>query len=481
MADAAPAVHPQAPSMLQIVPLKPGQALDKSYRKQKVARQDIDRLKTELPRLLDLTADHVESEATLRDHLQSFLRGLAYPADDFLVQSEVRRMDTVIHDGPRKKDPIAVIIEAKTSRNRTEMFTPERPNAKALHELALYFVREREAGNTAIKHLLITDGNHFYVFADGDFERLFFSKKRFLRELLAADADPGKNNPIAYEIISRHIADLADEKLPCTAFQLADFRRYCEDQDPATDDRLIDIYKILSPEHLLRRPFANDSNKLDKRFYRELLHIMGLEERYEDAQKKSGKKVIDRLPPGQRHPASLLENVLDMAETDDRFRLVRHFNSYGSNRAEREFAVALELCLTWVNRVLFLKLLESQLLSYHGGDRRLRFLTAELVPDYDALHSLFFKVLAKPPAERQPIVAAFAHVPYLNSSLFEPTELEQQVLFVHGLKDQHGLPLAPQSVLSTRVRAQSLSPSPGPSKKSTRGAFWYKIRKSSIL
>jgi hypothetical protein len=451
--------------MLTVVTQKTSQVLDKGYRKQKVARKDIDRLKTELPRLLNLTGEQVESEATLRDHLQSFLRNLAYPASDFLVQSEVRRMDTVIHDGPKKKDPIGVIIEAKIARNRAEMFRPEKPDCKALYELVLYFMRERELGNVAIKNLLITDGNHFYLFADSDFERLFWNKKKFRKQLLTTDADQAKNNPIAYEVIARHIAELSGESLPCTAVKLDKYRPYCEDGDPATDAKLIDLYKILSPEHLLRRPFANDSNKLDKRFYRELLHIMGLEERFEDPKKKSGKKVIDRLPEGQRHAASLLENVLDMAETDGRFANVQNFSSYGSDRAEREFAVALELCLTWVNRVLFLKLLESQLLSYHSGDQRMRFLTTELVPDYDALHSLFFKVLAKPSAQRKPIVAVFAHVPYLNSSLFEPTELENQVLYVHALKDQHELPLALQSVLGTRDRAQSLSPSPSPGER----------------
>jgi hypothetical protein len=437
--------------MLTILPQKTGQVLDKGYRKQKVARQDIDRLKTELPRLLDLTGERVESEATLRDHLQSFLRNLAYPSTDFLVQSEVRNMDTVIHDGPKKKDPIAVIVEAKIARNRAEMFRPEKPDCKALYELVLYFVRERERGNVAIKNLVITDGNHLYLFADSDFERLFWNKKKFRKQLLATDADQAKNNPIAYEVIARHVAELTDESLPCTVVQLDKFRQYCEDDDTATDAKLIDLYKILSPEHLLRRPFANDSNKLDKRFYRELLHLMGLEERFEDPKKKSGKKVIDRLPEGQRNAASLLENTLQVARKENRFRQVSNFSSYGTDQEQREFAVALELCLTWVNRVLFLKLLESQLLSYHGGDRRMRFLTTEQVPDYDALNTLFFDVLAVPAAAREAHVAAFAHVPYLNSSLFEITEggLEDQVIRVNSLKDQHELPLAPLSVLGT--------------------------------
>jgi hypothetical protein len=135
----------------------PLKSLNPAYRKEKVSRKAIDRLKQELPLFLDRTRGKI-SESTLRDHLQTLLRGVAFPAEDFLVQSEVRRMDTVIHDGPKRKDAIGVIIEAKTTENSNEMFSTGKPNVKSLHELVLYFLRERHSGNTAIKNLLITNG-----------------------------------------------------------------------------------------------------------------------------------------------------------------------------------------------------------------------------------------------------------------------------------------------------------------------------------
>ena len=101
------------------------------------------------------------------------------------MQTELRRMDTVIHDGPKRQDPVGVIIEAKTTENRHEMFSTGKPNVKALHELALYFMRERQRGNTGIKQLIITDGDAIFLFADAEFERLFWNKKRFRKELLA--------------------------------------------------------------------------------------------------------------------------------------------------------------------------------------------------------------------------------------------------------------------------------------------------------
>ena len=43
--------------------------------------------------------------------------------------------------------------------------------------------------------------------------------------------------------------------------------------------------------------------------------------------------------------------------------------------------------------------------------------------------------------------AAFAKVPYLNSSLFEPTDLEHETLFISQLEDNKTLPLIPVTVI----------------------------------
>jgi hypothetical protein len=51
------------------------------------------------------------------------------------------------------------------------------------------------------------------------------------------------------------------------------------------DNKLIPLFKILSPTHLLKLPFANDSNTLDKGFYTELLYLIGLEEVKEGSKK----------------------------------------------------------------------------------------------------------------------------------------------------------------------------------------------------
>lgn len=93
-------------------------------------------------------------------------------------------------------------------------------------------------------------------------------------------------------------------------------------------------------------------------------------------------------------------------------------------------------------------MLEAQLITYRGGDNAYSFLNFEKIKNYDDLNSLFFQVLACKYDERNDDVKkAFEKVPYLNSSLFEPTEIEQLTLFISNLKDEKAIPIISSTVL----------------------------------
>src|SRR5690554_4996072 len=123
-------------------------------------------------------------------------------------------------------------------------------------------------------------------------------------------------------------------------------------------------------------------------------------------------------------------------------------SQFGKTQEERLFNVGLELSITWINRILFLKLLEAQLISYHEGDKSYAFLNYQRISSYDDLNSLFFQVLARKYDERNADVRQlFEKVPYLNSSLFEPTEIEHSALFISNLRDDKTLPIHERTVL----------------------------------
>uniref|UniRef100_UPI00404B165A type IIG restriction enzyme/methyltransferase n=1 Tax=Flavobacterium sp. TaxID=239 RepID=UPI00404B165A len=93
------------------------------------------------------------------------------------------------------------------------------------------------------------------------------------------------------------------------------------------------LFKLLSPEHLLKLPFTNDSNSLDKRFYSELLHIIGLTET-----KEGNKKLIERNKSGERHSGTILEDAIIQLDSLDKLSRLEKPSQFGSTIPERLFS-----------------------------------------------------------------------------------------------------------------------------------------------
>lgn len=428
---------------MQLQTLSFRKTLNRAYRLLKPSRDAINLFKSNLIRLLD-RIDHEESEENVKGHLRDFLKDTWYQ-DQYLIATK-GRADLVIHEERNAQSKAAVLFEVKRPKNAADMISSNNPNTKALHELVLYYLRERvEENNTDLKYLIITNIYEWYIFDAASFDRLFYQNKKLLKEY--TDWKNGRKTQSTTDffyrdILKPFIAEL-DQELSAAYLDLREFETPLRNASEKDDRLLIPLFKIFSPAHLLKLPFANDSNSLDKHFYNELLHLLGLEE-----YKEGGKKIIRRCAPERRLPGSLLENAINIIQYEERLSKIKNLSSYGSTREEQLFGVALELVITWVNRILFLKLLESQLLKYHGGEGQYRFLSAKLISDFDSLNRLFFQVLAEKPAQRREnIRATYAHVPYLNSSLFEISELESDAIRISSLEDEVNLPLHTNTVL----------------------------------
>lgn len=423
--------------------IEPRKALNKAFLKIKPNRTGIELFKNNLILLLDSIKEK-ESEEFHKNLISDFLKNTYYSPNHFI--NTKGRNDLVIHTGKEAKTNVGVIIEAKSPSNKVEMLSQKNINSKALQEMVLYFLRERITHkNLEIKNLVATNVNEWYIFDAQLFDKLFAQNKKLLKDF--QDFEEGKlsgtNTDFFYKEIAKPFIETVLDKLEYTYFDLATYDKILRNSDKLDDAKLIVLYKLLSPEHLLKLSFANDSNSLDKNFYNELLHLIGLTET-----KDGGKKLIERPKAGQRNAGSLLENVINQLDSLDKLSRLPNVKQYGDTHEQRLFTVGLELCITWVNRILFLKLLEAQLISYHKGDKSYAFLHKGLLHDYDNLNALFFMVLAKKPEERNDRVkTVFAKVPYLNSSLFEPTELEHQTLFIAGLEDDIPLQLLGGTVI----------------------------------
>jgi hypothetical protein len=425
--------------------LTPRQTLNKAFLKVKPIRSEIEIFKSNLSALLEkIKQAQSESEEFHKNLISDFLKKTYYDPHYFI--NTKGRNDLVIHNGAQSTSSVGVIIEAKKPTNKTEMITKDNINKKAFQELVLYYLRERITGkNLEIRHLIATNINEWFVFDAALFDKLFAQNKKLVDQF--NDFESKRLSGITTDFFYKNIVELYVTEVVADIefahFNLQDFNEAVVNIDQVDDFRLIALFKLFSPEHLLKLPFANDSNSLDKRFYGELLHIIGLEEI-----KEGSKKIIGRRKEGERYTGTLIEDTIIQLDMLDKLSRIDKPERFGSTTQERLFNIALELSIIWINRILFLKLLEAQLTIYHRGDNTYAFLKLEKIKDYDDLNSLFFQVLARRHNERnEDVKKAFELVPYLNSSLFEPTDIEHNTLFISNLRDDKKIPIFSQTVL----------------------------------
>jgi adenine-specific DNA-methyltransferase len=422
--------------------LTPRKSLNKAFLKVKPNRSQIDSFKQQLSSLLEQIKEG-ESEEFHKNIIADFLKKTYYDPDYYI--NTKGRNDQVIHNGKNTKSSVGVIIEAKSPTNKTEMPLKDKINTKAMQELVLYFLRERiTQSNTEVRHLVITNIHEWFVFDAHLFDTLFARDKKLVSKFKEFEAGTlsATNTEHFYKEIAKPAIEAVENDISFTYFNLDDYEKALK-SSKEHDSKLIVLYKLLSPEHLLKLPFANDSNSLDKGFYNELLYIMGLEEFQE-----KGKKLIQRKPEKDRIYGTLLESVISKLESRGELHRLDNPQQYGKNTEERLFNVGLQLVITWLNRILFLKLLEAQLLDYNQGDKSFSFLNLKRIGNFNKLADLFFNVLAVPTDKRKPAFQeAFAKVPYLNSSLFEANELENRALHIDTLDASESIPVSKGTVL----------------------------------
>ncbi|EAK5678620.1 Eco57I restriction-modification methylase domain-containing protein [Campylobacter coli] len=307
----------------------------------------------------------------------------------------------------KKDKQIQVIIEAKLPHSK-EFFSQSKPNCKALHECILYYLRERKALNSSLKHIIITDFYRFYIFKADLFEELF-NKNKYFKE--AFENFESKNSLFKgntdefYKECEKLLSsekyldsitrkDLFDE--PSLKGVFIDLKPILEQEKPSFS-KLKPLFKIFHKDFLLSEFNPNDANSLNNAFYKELLYILGL---YES--KQNSKLIITKSEESKEEQGTF-------------------YTAINSKLEEENFETILKLLILWLNRILFLKLIESNLVRFND-DKNLKFLNFKKIPDFDKLSELFFEVLAKEKSTRKK--SEFAYLPYLNSSLFEKQNIE---------------------------------------------------------
>jgi len=356
--------------------------------------------------LTHLSENHLESEEYQKNLLKVFLESLL--PYNFINTSE--RIDLAIYNGISSNSTLGVLFECKSLSNKSEMMSKERFNSKGFQEIVAYYLNERLINkNIEVKKCIVTNGLSWFVIDSSEMEKYFYKNKELIKNINKFNNNQLTSNKTDFlytEVISPAIIQAIEKGIRIAHFDLRDTLKENTKYLEVNKKKVTQLYRFFTAENLLNKEIFSDSNKLHKGFYDELLYLMGLEE-----VKKGSSKVISRLKLKKQQRYSFVENVIDKLDMKDIDK-------------DKQEDIAIQLTVIWINRILFLKLLESQLILFNHNESY-KFLTYEKISSFEDLYSLFFAVLAKKiPDRNERVQEEFGYVPYLNSSLFEETSLE---------------------------------------------------------
>ncbi|EGC6559560.1 class I SAM-dependent DNA methyltransferase [Campylobacter jejuni] len=364
------------------------------YRKKQIMQNEFDIFSKALMQYLErLESSQSENEDYLvANALSPFLTMLNFKTHIKTKQKGKSEIDLSISKDEFSKD-LEVLIEAKKP-NSKEFITHTKVNSKALHETILYYFRNREY-SFSLKFIIITDFYKFYIFKISEFEELFYKNPSF-KKLFEEFCNPNSLFKGNTEEFYKEVAKLIENSKENLKGFLIDLT-FLKDKQKSNFKNLASIYKTFHRDFLLSEFNPNDANSLNNAFYKELLYILGLCE-----SKQNSKLIIAKSEESKEEQGTF-------------------YTAINSKLKEENFETILKLLILWLNRILLLKLIESNLVRFND-DKNLKFLNFKKIPDFDKLSELFFEVLAKEKSTRKK--SEFAYLPYLNSSLFEKQSIE---------------------------------------------------------
>ena len=267
-----------------------------------------------------------ESEEHCKNILKDFLNG----AFKYNCNTKGKIDLTIKYEGN-----IKAIIETKNYDNKTEMIKDNDYYYKSFYQSVLYYYQSRKNINKdmTVEHIIITDFENIYLFLRSDFEYLTANKQIInffnVKKIDTNTKDFYNSSKAILEKINREVV----------GYKINLFE----------DDAEI-IFKFLSPYNICSLKTNNDFNIISNTFYREIIYMMGLEET------KDKKLVLNKVDN------TLIKLTMDILDED--------------LKGEEKFETALKLNILWINRILFLKILEAQLRVFRD-DNNLHILNSD--------------------------------------------------------------------------------------------------------
>lgn len=356
-----------------------------------------------------------ETEEHIKNIVNKFLRATFYSDPKFEINA-YKRVDSAI----MYNNILYAILEMKKPANKMEMVLENDINRKALWEIVYYYLCEtRDVFGKKVKinyvseirRLIITDSRTWVLINAQDLDKLCegYIEKLFYKF---------ENNQLPYRDVNKFYGALSEyfsqinitEKLRYVYFEI--------DKMYSKKSNWQYLFKIFKRDYLLKDGYKQiaKTHVLNGKFYQELLYLMGLKEA------KVDKKNVIIIDPSVK--GSLANQV---------YSILTEEKECPEDLAKEE---TFEIVLVWINRLLFIKLFEGQLISFNRDCPEYRILDNDKIKDFQEVQYLFFDVLGKKERDDTSFLKQFEQVPYLNSSLFERYEVETKYVNIREVKNE---------------------------------------------
>lgn len=376
---------------------------------------------------INFAVQNNETEEHIKNIVNNFLKASFYSDPKFEINS-YKRVDSAI----MYEHNLYAILEMKKPANKTEMVSEDNINKKALWEIIYYYLCEtRDVSGKKVKlnyeseirRLIISDSRIWILINAQDLDKLCegYIEKLFYKF---------ENNQLPYKDVSKFYGALQEylyqiditEKLRYVYFEI----------DKIKKTKWQYLYKIFKRDYLLKDGYKQiiKTHVLNGKFYQELLYLMGLKEA------KVKKKNVILIDPSIKF--SLANQV---------FKILTEEKYISDDLAKEE---TFEIVLVWINRLLFIKLFEGQLIAFNGDSPEYHILDNEKIKNFKEVQELFFEVFGKKERDDSEFLNQFKKIPYLNSSLFELYDVETNYVKIREIQNEM-IPKRKASVLGKKA------------------------------
>ena len=385
---------------------------DANYYKDQIQIEELENFKNKLNQYIikiERAKKNDEDEEFFKNLSNEFLKNIFYYEDKYEINTKKYIDSRISSNGI-----LHVIIENKKWDN-PEMIKVDNINKKAFFELIYYYLENtrdvsgripKMKEKTEIRRLIATDSFNWFIFNSNEIEKICENEIENLYYKY-------KNGLLSYEKnTTKFYAELKDICLKKDVTSKIDYVYFNVLDIFNSIKEIKNLYKILHKTYLLKEKYTGEikSNVLNNNFYQELLYILGLKE--EKADEKSKKMVI-----------KIDKNIKNSFAVQVYDKFINEKEKSENEAIEKTF----ELIIIWIDRLLFLKLFEGQLLQFNENSEKYRILTNSKIEDFEQLYKLFFEVLGEKERIDDEFHNRFKEIPYLNSSLFEKQDVEKEL------------------------------------------------------